>query len=56
MHLFEPFTQISCSFCVVELGYSVTDPTFTLEERRKLGANVEHILAGEKEAARAPRD
>jgi DOPA 4,5-dioxygenase len=40
----------------IELGYSVTEPTFTLEERRKLGANVEHILAGEREAARAPRD
>jgi hypothetical protein len=37
-----------------ELGYSSTTPSFSLEERRKLGDNVERILANEKEAARAP--
>lgn len=40
----------------IELGYSSTIPEFTLEERRKLGAEVEVILKGEKEAARAPVD
>lgn len=39
-----------------ELGYSTTTPDFTLDERRKLGANVEELLKGEKEAARAPVD
>jgi len=38
------------------LGYSSTTPDFTLDERRVLGANIEQILKGEKEAARAPID
>ncbi|CDO71870.1 hypothetical protein BN946_scf184940.g17 [Trametes cinnabarina] len=39
-----------------ELGYSSTAPKLTLEERKRLGANVEQILKGEKEAAKAPSD
>ncbi|KAI9570778.1 DOPA-like domain-containing protein [Boletus coccyginus] len=38
----------------LKLGYSAPGPDFTLEERRRIGANVERILRGEKEAARAP--
>jgi len=38
----------------LRLGYSSTTTPFTPEERRKLGANLEHILSGEREAARAP--
>lgn len=45
----------SC-FIHLELGYSSTAPQLTLEERKRLGANVEHILKGEKEAAKAPSD
>jgi DOPA 4,5-dioxygenase len=40
----------------IGLGYSSTAPEFTLDERLKLGAEVEQILKGEKEAARAPVD
>ncbi|KAI6111267.1 DOPA-like domain-containing protein [Pisolithus sp. B1] len=36
------------------LSYSAPGPDFTLEERRRIGKNVERILEGEKEAARAP--
>ena len=39
-----------------ELGYSTPGPDFTLEERRHIGANIEDILKGEKEAAHAPPD
>ncbi|KAI6144016.1 DOPA-like domain-containing protein [Pisolithus tinctorius] len=38
----------------VPLQYPSLSPDFTLEERRRIGANVERILEGEKEAARAP--
>ncbi|KAF8061738.1 DOPA-like domain-containing protein [Lyophyllum atratum] len=38
----------------LKLGYSSTTPPFSPEDRRKLGANIEHILKNEKEAARAP--
>lgn len=38
----------------IELGYSTTVPPFTLDERRRLGEAIEKLLAGEKEAARAP--
>lgn len=48
MHLFSH--TINC----LELGYSNATPDFTLDERRKMGANIEEILKGEKEAARAP--
>lgn len=39
-----------------ELGYSSKVPSLSLDARRQLGANVERILEGEKEAARAPED
>ncbi|ESK92867.1 dopa -dioxygenase [Moniliophthora roreri MCA 2997] len=38
------------------LGYSSKQPPLSLEMRKRLGANVENILKGEKEAARAPVD
>ncbi|KAH0830178.1 hypothetical protein J3R83DRAFT_1531 [Lanmaoa asiatica] len=38
----------------LKLGYSAPEPDFTLDDRRRIGANVERILRGEKEAARAP--
>ena len=39
-----------------ELGYSSTVPQLTLEQRKLMGSNVEQILKGEKEAAKAPSD
>ena len=42
------------SWIVSELGYSAPGPDLTLEERRSNGANLDRILEGEKEAARAP--
>ncbi|KAF8232551.1 hypothetical protein L208DRAFT_1423093 [Tricholoma matsutake] len=38
----------------LKLGYSSVAVTFTPEERRRLGDNIERILAREKGAARAP--
>ncbi|KAI0344999.1 hypothetical protein BDW22DRAFT_1325416 [Trametopsis cervina] len=40
----------------LKLGYSSTAPPLSLEDRKKIGAGVERILQGEKEAAKAPRD
>ncbi|KAJ3480390.1 hypothetical protein NLI96_g8392 [Meripilus lineatus] len=40
----------------VELGYSNANPGLSLEERKTIGANIENILKGEKEAAKAPSD
>ncbi|KAF8265318.1 hypothetical protein EI94DRAFT_1772386 [Lactarius quietus] len=40
----------------IELGYSSEAPQLSLEARRRLGENVERILEGEKEAAKAPVD
>ncbi|KII89409.1 hypothetical protein PLICRDRAFT_110062 [Plicaturopsis crispa FD-325 SS-3] len=48
--------DIPLQYPSLKLGYSSTAPDFTLEERRKLGANIERILRSEKEAARAPSD
>ncbi|KAF8162752.1 DOPA-like domain-containing protein [Crassisporium funariophilum] len=45
--------EIPIQYAILKLGYSAK-PQFTFEERVKLGANVEHLLASEKEAARAP--
>ena len=39
-----------------ELGYSSETPQLSLEARKRLGTNVERILEGEKEAAKAPLD
>jgi len=46
--------ELPLQYPSLRLGYSSTTPPFTLEERCKLGDNVERILAGEKDAARAP--
>ncbi|KAM5542763.1 hypothetical protein V8D89_003724 [Ganoderma adspersum] len=40
----------------LKLGYSSTAPKLSLEERKRIGANVEQILRNEKEAAKAPSD
>ncbi|KAF8549461.1 hypothetical protein OG21DRAFT_1421234 [Imleria badia] len=46
--------QLPLQYPSLKLGYSAPEPDFTLEDRRRIGANVERILRGEKEAARAP--
>lgn len=46
----------TCTHIAVELGYSSTAPKLTLEERKRIGSNVEQLLKGEKEAAKAPSD
>ncbi|RDB19380.1 DOPA 4,5-dioxygenase [Hypsizygus marmoreus] len=46
--------DIPLQYPSLKLGYSTTVPQFSLEERRKLGDNIERLLHGEKEAARAP--
>ncbi|KZT74025.1 hypothetical protein DAEQUDRAFT_742728 [Daedalea quercina L-15889] len=38
------------------LSYSSDAPILSLEDRRKIGVNIERILKGEKEAAKAPSD
>ncbi|KAL7282939.1 hypothetical protein PYCCODRAFT_1435754 [Trametes coccinea BRFM310] len=48
--------EIPLQYASLKLGYSSTAPQLTLEERKRLGANVEQILKGEKEAAKAPSD
>ncbi|KAI9059763.1 hypothetical protein FKP32DRAFT_1657251 [Trametes sanguinea] len=48
--------EIPFQYASLKLGYSSTAPKLTLEERKRLGANVEQILKGEKEAAKAPSD
>ncbi|KAH8995808.1 DOPA-like domain-containing protein [Lactarius hatsudake] len=40
----------------LKLGYSSESPQLSLEARKRLGANVEKTLEGEKEAAKAPLD
>nr|VWO95374.1 DNA topoisomerase 1 (EC (DNA topoisomerase I) [Ganoderma boninense] len=40
----------------LKLGYSSTAPKLSLEERKRIGGNVEQILRHEKEAAKAPSD
>ncbi|KAH7890094.1 DOPA-like domain-containing protein [Phlebopus sp. FC_14] len=46
--------EIPLQYPSLKLGYSAPKPDFTLEDRRRIGSNVERILRGEKEAARAP--
>jgi DOPA 4,5-dioxygenase len=41
---------------IPELGYSSKKTPLTLEQRKKIGANVEHLLEGEEEAAPAPTE
>ena len=40
----------------VAMGYSSEIPGPSFEERRKQGAQIEKLLEGEKEAAKAPKD
>ncbi|GBE82804.1 DOPA 4,5-dioxygenase [Sparassis crispa] len=46
--------EIPLQYPSLKVGYSSTAPALSLEDRRKIGANIEHILKGEKEAAKAP--
>ncbi|KIJ12543.1 hypothetical protein PAXINDRAFT_101156 [Paxillus involutus ATCC 200175] len=46
--------DIPLQYSSLKLGYSAPEPDFTLEDCRRIGANVERILKNEKEAARAP--
>ncbi|KAG9318044.1 DOPA-like domain-containing protein [Chiua virens] len=46
--------ELPLQYPSLKLGYSAAEPDYTLEDRRRIGANVERILRGEKEAARAP--
>ncbi|KAF8894833.1 DOPA-like domain-containing protein [Infundibulicybe gibba] len=46
--------EIPLQYPSLQLGYSSASPPFTLEQRRKMGANIEHLLMKEKGAARAP--
>ncbi|KIK79644.1 hypothetical protein PAXRUDRAFT_834003 [Paxillus rubicundulus Ve08.2h10] len=46
--------DIPLQYPSLKLGYSAPEADFTLEDRRRIGANVERILKNEKEAARAP--
>ncbi|KAI0689031.1 DOPA-like domain-containing protein [Cerioporus squamosus] len=48
--------EIPLQYSSLKLGYSSTAPKLTLEERKRIGANVEQILKREKEAAKAPSD
>ncbi|KAH9890522.1 DOPA-like domain-containing protein [Cubamyces lactineus] len=48
--------EVPLQYASLKLGYSSTATKLTLEERKRLGANVEHILKNEKEAAKAPSD
>ncbi|KAE9408687.1 hypothetical protein BT96DRAFT_1099783 [Gymnopus androsaceus JB14] len=40
----------------LKLGHSAHGPVLTLDDRKRLGQNVENILKNEREAARAPLD
>ncbi|KAH7911912.1 DOPA-like domain-containing protein [Hygrophoropsis aurantiaca] len=46
--------EIPLQYPSLKLGYSSDRPDYTIEDRLRIGANVERILRGEKEAARAP--
>ncbi|KAG1799353.1 DOPA-like domain-containing protein [Suillus plorans] len=46
--------ELPVQYPSLKLGYSAPEPEFTLDQRRRIGANLERILKGEKEAARAP--
>ncbi|KAK7049290.1 hypothetical protein VNI00_005891 [Paramarasmius palmivorus] len=48
--------ELPLQYPSLSLGYSSKQPPLSPEIRKKLGANVENILKGEKEAARAPVD
>ncbi|KAG0706491.1 DOPA-like domain-containing protein, partial [Suillus ampliporus] len=46
--------EVPLQYPSLKLGYSTPEPEYTLDQRRRIGASVEHILKGEKEATRAP--
>ncbi|KAG1749540.1 DOPA-like domain-containing protein [Suillus lakei] len=46
--------EVPLQYPSLKLGYSAPEPDFTLDQRRRIGANLERILKSEKEAARAP--
>ncbi|KDQ59759.1 hypothetical protein JAAARDRAFT_33332 [Jaapia argillacea MUCL 33604] len=46
--------EIPLQYPSLKLGYSSTAPKLSIEDRNRIGASVEKILKGEKEAARAP--
>ncbi|CCM05768.1 uncharacterized protein FIBRA_08001 [Fibroporia radiculosa] len=46
--------EIPLQYPSLKLGYSSETPPLTIEERRKMGARLEQLLSGEKEAAKAP--
>ncbi|KAI0806801.1 DOPA-like domain-containing protein [Fomes fomentarius] len=48
--------DIPLQYASLKLGYSSTASKLTLEERKRIGSNVEQLLKGEKEAAKAPSD
>ncbi|KAH9918346.1 DOPA-like domain-containing protein [Epithele typhae] len=48
--------EVPLQYPSLRLGYSSTAPKPTMEERQRLGRNVEQILKSEKEAAKAPTD
>ncbi|THH32536.1 hypothetical protein EUX98_g1650 [Antrodiella citrinella] len=48
--------EVPLQYPSLQLGYSSTNPKISLEDRKKVGAHVEHVLRSEKEAARAPTD
>ncbi|CAA7260903.1 unnamed protein product [Cyclocybe aegerita] len=45
--------DIPLQYASLKLGYSA-HPSLTIDQRLKLGTNVERLLADEKEAAKAP--
>ncbi|KAJ3817891.1 DOPA-like domain-containing protein [Lentinula raphanica] len=48
--------NIPLQYTGLRVGYSAETTSMNLEDRRRLGANVENILKNEKGAARAPLD
>ncbi|KAJ4475596.1 DOPA-like domain-containing protein [Lentinula aciculospora] len=48
--------EIPLQYPSLRLGYSSASPPMSLDDRRRLGANVENLLKNEKGAARAPSD
>ncbi|KAJ3740479.1 DOPA-like domain-containing protein [Lentinula detonsa] len=48
--------EIPLQYASLRLGYSSETTPLSLDDRRRLGANVENLLKNEKGAARAPLD
>ncbi|KAF5349520.1 hypothetical protein D9756_008994 [Leucocoprinus leucothites] len=45
--------ELPTQYSALRLGYSAP-PTLSIEDRLKIGANIETILSADKEAAKAP--